>query len=202
MLSLLKGMGLGAGLMYFFDPELGPRRRALLGDQITELGHELESAVSATTHDLKVRAQGVACEASRAVDMPLDVDTLRPSNWPPEVRLAAGTVGALVGLNLLRKMPLTTLALGAVGLTLAVQDLSKNRSGSEVSWPTHDWGTGTGRSSSSAFERDDFPHYGSRGTGERSVAAGGNPVAFDPAAPITPPKPTTTEAPTQRGTLP
>jgi hypothetical protein len=202
MLSLLKGLGLGAGLMYFFDPEMGPRRRSLLGDRITELGHELEEALTATTRDVKVRAQGVVSEAGRAMDVPLDVDTLRPSNWPPEVRLAAGTVGALVGLNLIRKMPLTSLALGAVGLSLAVQDLSRNRSDAGISWPTHDWGTGTGRSSSSAFEREDFPHYGSGSTGERSVVTGGHPVAFDPAAPITPPRPTTTEAPTQRGTLP
>jgi hypothetical protein len=198
MLSLLKGLGLGAGLMYFFDPDMGPRRRSLLGDRMTELGHELEAALGATTRDLKVRAQGVVCEAGRAMDVPLDIDTLRPSNWPPEVRLAAGTVGALVGLHLLRKMPLTSLALGAVGLGLVVQDLSRTRSGTGISWPTHDWGTGTGRSSSSAFEREDFSHDRGPGAGQQSTVTGGNPVAFDPATPITPPRPATA-APSERG---
>lgn len=42
--SMLFGMALGAGLVYFLDPDKGGRRRALVRDQLTHAGHELEDA--------------------------------------------------------------------------------------------------------------------------------------------------------------
>ncbi len=39
--SLLAGMGLGAGLMYVFDPEKGSRRRALARDKAVRFGKEI-----------------------------------------------------------------------------------------------------------------------------------------------------------------
>jgi hypothetical protein len=37
-LAVLVGAGMGAGLMYFYDPQMGRRRRALTRDQLISLG--------------------------------------------------------------------------------------------------------------------------------------------------------------------
>jgi len=63
-LTLLKGLGLGAGLMYLFDPQMGRRRRALLGDQVIHLCNEVQDAVEVGTRDLGHRMQGVLHETT------------------------------------------------------------------------------------------------------------------------------------------
>jgi len=40
-IAMIKGLGLGAWLMYLFDPDLGHRRRALLRDQLVHTVNEL-----------------------------------------------------------------------------------------------------------------------------------------------------------------
>ena len=47
-LRLLGGIGLGAGLMYFLDPQQGRRRRALVRDQFTHLSREACDAADVT----------------------------------------------------------------------------------------------------------------------------------------------------------
>jgi hypothetical protein len=61
-LSLLSGIGLGAGLMYFLDPVMGRRRRALLGDQATAAWRDLQDATRVTARDLSQRSQGLLAE--------------------------------------------------------------------------------------------------------------------------------------------
>lgn len=61
-LSLLKGLGLGAGLMYLFDPDLGRRRQALLRDQFVHMGNELEDFFQVATRDLSNRTGGLVAE--------------------------------------------------------------------------------------------------------------------------------------------
>lgn len=63
-LLLLGGLGLGAGLMYWLDPDRGRRRRALLRDTINHAGHVLNCAAGTTTRDLSHRAQGLWAESS------------------------------------------------------------------------------------------------------------------------------------------
>lgn len=55
-------LGLGAGLMYFLDPDRGRRRRALVRDQIDHTIHELDSAIQLTARDLNNRLQGLVHE--------------------------------------------------------------------------------------------------------------------------------------------
>jgi hypothetical protein len=62
MLTLIRGMGLGAGLMYFLDPDKGGRRRAMLRDQGIHAIHWLDNFVSKATRDLGNRVSGLACE--------------------------------------------------------------------------------------------------------------------------------------------
>ena len=178
MFTLLKGLGLGAGLMYFFDPEAGEQRRSVVGDRMKGLGHELEESLSASSSDLKSRAEGVVSDATRAMDLSVDLDAFNPANWSPAVRLAAGVVGVAVGLKMVRRMPLATLALGAVGLGLAVQNRSALASDSGILWPGGSWPATGGRSSSSEFGRGDFSAYG---TTQGSPLSGGKVVGFDPA---------------------
>lgn len=61
-LTLLLGAGLGAGLMYLFDPERGNRRRALLGDQLNHLMNVTSTTASDLQEQVKNRAQGLKAE--------------------------------------------------------------------------------------------------------------------------------------------
>jgi uncharacterized membrane protein len=57
------GAGMGAGLMYLFDPDRGRRRRALLRDQLMHAASQLRDAIETTSRDVVNRAYGVAAEA-------------------------------------------------------------------------------------------------------------------------------------------
>lgn len=80
--SMLKGAGIGAVLMYVFDPERGRRRRALLCDQYDHAIHSLEDYLSKVQRDLSHRATGLSHEAaamvrSEGVDDRVLVDRVR-----------------------------------------------------------------------------------------------------------------------------
>jgi hypothetical protein len=60
---LLGGIGLGALLMYLFDPDRGRGRRARLSDQLTSKVNRLGEAAQAKGRDLRNRAQGILHEA-------------------------------------------------------------------------------------------------------------------------------------------
>ncbi|MBO0722465.1 MAG: SRPBCC family protein [Blastocatellia bacterium] len=61
-LALLGGLGLGAGLMYLFDPARGRRRRALMRDRMTHTVRVLARAMPAMSRDIKQRAYGMLAE--------------------------------------------------------------------------------------------------------------------------------------------
>jgi hypothetical protein len=60
--STMLGAGLGAGLMFLFDPARGPRRRSLVRDKFIRATHETRDALGATQRDLSTRIEGVAAE--------------------------------------------------------------------------------------------------------------------------------------------
>jgi hypothetical protein len=62
VIQLLGGVGIGSGLMYFFDPELGRRRRSLVRDQFVRGSHELQCSLDKSLRDMGRRAQGFAAE--------------------------------------------------------------------------------------------------------------------------------------------
>jgi len=62
-MRVLTGLGLGAGLMYFFDPNNGRRRRARLRDQGLHMMREIEEGVGVVSRDLKNRTRGLTAEA-------------------------------------------------------------------------------------------------------------------------------------------
>jgi hypothetical protein len=67
ILAILGGLGLGAGLMYLYDPKDGQRRRALLRDKAVGLSHEARTAFDKKKEDLSNRAQGVMHNAKLAI---------------------------------------------------------------------------------------------------------------------------------------
>ncbi len=59
---LVTTAGLGAAAMYFYDPQRGHRRRALLRDKLTRLANISDDALDAVTQDLGHRMQGWMAE--------------------------------------------------------------------------------------------------------------------------------------------
>jgi uncharacterized membrane protein len=66
--AMLTGLGVGAGLMYFLDPERGARRRALMRDRLTHASRITGDAAGATSRDIAHRASGVAARIRGASD--------------------------------------------------------------------------------------------------------------------------------------
>lgn len=67
LLMFLAGMGMGAALMYFLDPDRGRRRRALMMDKAIGLSNDAREAINATSQDLSNRAYGLYAETRKAV---------------------------------------------------------------------------------------------------------------------------------------
>ncbi len=61
--TFVVGAGLGAGLMFFFDPRQGRRRRALARDKVGSRLRRAGDALDARTRDIANRARGVVAEA-------------------------------------------------------------------------------------------------------------------------------------------
>lgn len=53
------GVGVGAALMYLFDPEKGKRRRALLRDKFVHVTHSTGEKLDVTSRDAANRVQGL-----------------------------------------------------------------------------------------------------------------------------------------------
>jgi hypothetical protein len=62
MLPVLGGIGLGAGLMYIFDPDGGRSRRAVARDRVTSAANRTGKAIGSKSRDLKNRARGIIAE--------------------------------------------------------------------------------------------------------------------------------------------
>jgi len=73
-LWMLASFGLGAALMYFYDPQGGRRRRALVCDQMDHLVRKLQEAERVVVRDASHRAIGLMAQARRAIrrDEPAD----------------------------------------------------------------------------------------------------------------------------------
>jgi uncharacterized membrane protein len=72
--DILAGFGLGAGLMYWFDPARGRYRRAKVRDQMIHTCHQTEGFINRGLRDLNNRLHGVTHEVRRlaTIDHPND----------------------------------------------------------------------------------------------------------------------------------
>jgi uncharacterized membrane protein len=66
-LAIVVGAGVGAGLMYLYDPQMGRRRRAVTRDKLVSFGHRLDDAVDVTSRDLTNRAAGLWAEMRSSI---------------------------------------------------------------------------------------------------------------------------------------
>src|SRR5438445_210116 len=60
--ALVGGLGLGAALMYVFDPDRGQRRRALIRDKVDAAAHKMSNAAEKASRDISNRAYGMVAE--------------------------------------------------------------------------------------------------------------------------------------------
>lgn len=65
--SLLYGAGIGAAMMYFWDKDLGNRRRALLRDKAMRMRYEADEAIETGVRDLRNRMRGILAEGMATV---------------------------------------------------------------------------------------------------------------------------------------
>lgn len=63
MLTLLGGLGVGAGLMYLLDPDKGRYRRSLMRDKAVHALNQWDTSIERKSHDLSNRAFGMLSEA-------------------------------------------------------------------------------------------------------------------------------------------
>lgn len=61
--AIIGGVGLGAALMYFLDPDRGKRRRELVRDKVEATGNKVGSYADKITRDIRDRASGIVEEA-------------------------------------------------------------------------------------------------------------------------------------------
>src|SRR5438132_9147038 len=61
-LTLISGIGLGAGMMYYLDADVGRRRRAKLRDQVVHMLNRADDALGVLARDLGHRANGLRAE--------------------------------------------------------------------------------------------------------------------------------------------
>jgi uncharacterized membrane protein len=74
-IAIISSLGLGAGLMYFLDPDRGNRRRADARNRVRHLANKAEDAIGKTSRDIANRFTGLVAEAESLVfrrDKPID----------------------------------------------------------------------------------------------------------------------------------
>ncbi len=73
-IAILLGMGIGAALMYFLDPEQGRRRRALVVDRSTHYARGARDAQERLTRDAANRVRGALANIRQLVEPEEAVD--------------------------------------------------------------------------------------------------------------------------------
>jgi hypothetical protein len=63
-IDFYRGLALGLGVMYLFDPDRGPSRRASLRDQAVRAGNKVQDFLGRSSRDLSHRAEGSLARAT------------------------------------------------------------------------------------------------------------------------------------------
>ncbi len=75
LITFVKGVAIGAGMMYFFDPERGVRRRALVRDKAIHTTTRLGKTINSASRDLSNRATGLVAELQSLFSTETPTDT-------------------------------------------------------------------------------------------------------------------------------
>ena len=160
--SLLKTAGLGAGIMYFFDPELGARRRAKIKDRLTQVQ-------SATTKKAQEKAQSLYDDATHRIDdaksglhtlversdspmMQRLQDSaaeigkalgIKSEHWTPTTKTAVALGGVGLAAALLKKRDLAALALGIAGIVYSKKSMDHSQNDYRNELPSLEGGKST-----------------------------------------------------------
>ena len=60
--TLITTLGIGAGLMYFLDPQHGEHRRAMVRDRANRFVNDMDESIDIAIQDARNRARGVLSE--------------------------------------------------------------------------------------------------------------------------------------------
>jgi hypothetical protein len=101
----LGSAGLGAALMYFYDPDAGRRRRALLNERYENTVRRIEQTRQVTLRDVSSRAHDLADETRRLVR-------------EDPARGLVGGLGALFAFAAMLRGGIRGLLFGAIGSSL------------------------------------------------------------------------------------
>jgi uncharacterized membrane protein len=66
--SFLSGLGIGWGITYLLDPDVGPRRRAVLRDKLLSSSHALSDLIEKAGRDVLHRSQGLVAKTRSSLD--------------------------------------------------------------------------------------------------------------------------------------
>lgn len=124
--ALLTGIGLGAGLMYYFDPRAGRQRRGRVRDKTIRLSHAIQDARDVVVRDVRNRLHGLASGDLTVLvggKNALRGDPLR-GNWSPAGRALLTLIGGGLFLRGLTREAPTACVLGTAGLALMIEGAS------------------------------------------------------------------------------
>jgi uncharacterized membrane protein len=62
-MAMISSLGIGVGLMYFFDPDRGKRRRAEVRNKVRHAANKTDDAIGKTSRDVANRFSGIVAEA-------------------------------------------------------------------------------------------------------------------------------------------
>jgi hypothetical protein len=171
---LLTLMGLGAGLMYLYDPDQGNRRRAMLAEQFTRLRNDSQDFFADAKRDLQNRRQGMQAEPITGGLGGLSGD------WTPGVRLVAALAGGGMAFYGLAKSGIGGIGATLVGLNLVSRSIF-NRSMADMAEEmpmqtegTKDTSSGKRASNGHGGRNRQRSSSGSGSTGQSSQATGIN----------------------------
>jgi osmotically-inducible protein OsmY len=105
--AIVGGVGLGAALMYLFDPDRGRRRRALIRDKVEAAGNKITDSAGKMGRDIQNRAQGMIAEtkarfSQEEISDDVLIDRVRARLGRLPVHFAAPEVTAENGIVTLR----------------------------------------------------------------------------------------------------
>jgi hypothetical protein len=81
ILAILSGIGLGAALMYFLDPQGGGRRRALVRDKAIKFNRQTRETLEGKAKDISNRTKGLVHDFKQGMGIEHETEQTEPGAW-------------------------------------------------------------------------------------------------------------------------